>query len=85
MFYEFYESLLLSLEYTIFICTIFQSFICSCKPRNVSIFNLMLFNQTFSLTMASFRFPGKGKNRNEGGGGRGLHCTCSRGNVYTTS
>lgn len=85
MFHEFYESLLLSLEYTIFISTIFQSFLRSCKPRNVSIFNLMLFYQTFSLTMASFRFPGKGKNRNEGGGGSGLHCSCSRGNVYTTS
>lgn len=87
MFHEFYESLLLSLEYTIFICTIFQSFIRSCKPRNVSIFNLLVFYQTFSLTMVPFRFPGKGKNRNVGGGGRGvgLHCTYRRGNVYITS
>lgn len=61
MFYEFCESLLLSLEYTIFISTIFQSYIRTCKPRNVGIFNLMLFYQTFSLTMAPFRFPGKGK------------------------
>lgn len=43
MFYEFCESLLLSLEYTIFISAIFQSFIRYYKPRNVSIFNLMLF------------------------------------------
>lgn len=72
MFHEFYESLLLSLEYTIFISTIFQSFIRSCKPRNVSIFNLMLFYQTFSLTMASLRFPGKGKKKCRGWGVGGL-------------
>lgn len=76
MFYEFYECLLLSLEFTIFINTIFQSFIFTSKSRDVSTFNLVLFYQTFSLSMTSFLFSVKKKKEN--GEGRWLHCTDSR-------
>lgn len=61
----FYECLLLSLEFTIFINTIFQLFIFTSKSRNVSTFNLVLFYQTFSLSMTSFLFSGKKKKEME--------------------
>lgn len=69
MFYEFYECLLLSLEFTIFINTIFQSFIFTSKSRDVSTFNLVLFYQTFSLSMTSFLFSVKKKKKMEKEGG----------------